>query len=897
MKRRRAEIVALCLFLAPFVLYFPVTLGQKVFFDGDISLFDYPIRVALASAFAQGRLPLWSPGMMMGFPLMGEGQIGALNPLNQILYRVLPAYRALGLEMLLHLGWMMVGTYYFARQIKLGIPSAALAAIVFAGNAYVMPFFPSLLATIAWLPWSLWLLEKLIAAKRSRARVAWFVLLCGTIVMQIFSAHPYHELFNAGMLMVYATAWRWRQSNRIDPHAHLRWWQPPGLVIAAVLIALGIGAVQLIPTFELSQVSNRARLTYDEFTIYSVELQHLLLLVAPFAQGGVYGVPGGVVGYLGILPLLLALIAPIIRRHRETLFWAGLAFGGLALAFGRNNPFYALLYNVPLFNSFRIADRFLYFFVFAAAMLSAFALDTLIDWSPRIGENRNASRDSRRLNVAVLGMIALIGIEVILAYQFSLQDWQALWGWLPLVLVLFGAVLIVGSLRRRLAREALVLAVIGVTVFDLVAFAAVFLHSKNALIPVDEFLRTPQSLAAIDSRAGQARVMAAGSLIPPFPVARESLFPYLGTVYGADGTKGVTSFFIQRTRDYTDYFSPGMLNLANVRYLTIPKFPPDETGRIVSQPSDKFALRLGKEKIDLPPTPAAVIQVDSYLENGNAAEGTPAGRIVFSFDDGTTVELALRAGIETADWAIERAPGRRAPPIARTFSAFAGARFQGHTYRARLALPQTRVVTALQVVAASDSLRIEHIRLIDDRGGDTLVDYFVGASDHSVVFRSDQTTVIENADALPRAFLIHAAEILDDAATLARLRAYTFDPRQVVLLADGDARADASPEQADDESVEIVAYQPEHVELAVTAKRQGYVILSDTWYPGWTAWLDGKPTALYRADYTFRAVKVDAGTHKIEFDYAPMSFYLGAAISVTTLMVLVLGATWMKRKS
>jgi uncharacterized membrane protein YfhO len=205
-------------------------------------------------------------------------------------------------------------------------------------------------------------------------------------------------------------------------------------------------------------------------------------------------------------------------------------------------------------------------------------------------------------------------------------------------------------------------------------------------------------------------------------------------------------------------------------------------------------------------------------------------------------------------------------------------------------------MTGLQVVALSDRLRIEHIQLLDHQGNSQLVDRYVGASNHSIVFRSDSTSVFENYDVLPRAFLLHSAQVLDDAQTLARLRAYTFDPRETALLSTGTPLDDNSPWQGDDESVEMVTYQPERVELAVTAQRPGYVILTDTWYPGWTARLDDMPTTIYRTDYAFRSIKIDAGTHKVEFEYSPASFYAGSAISIITLILLVIGALAVAKK-
>jgi uncharacterized membrane protein YfhO len=77
------------------------------------------------------------------------------------------------------------------------------------------------------------------------------------------------------------------------------------------------------------------------------------------------------------------------------------------------------------------------------------------------------------------------------------------------------------------------------------------------------------------------------------------------------------------------------------------------------------------------------------------------------------------------------------------------------------------------------------------------------------------------------------------------------------------------------------------------------VRVSDTWYPGWKARLDGQPAPLYRADYILKAVVVPPGTHEVEIYYASAVFRTGAAITWSTLsLVLLCGVVhgWRSRR-
>jgi uncharacterized membrane protein YfhO len=80
--------------------------------------------------------------------------------------------------------------------------------------------------------------------------------------------------------------------------------------------------------------------------------------------------------------------------------------------------------------------------------------------------------------------------------------------------------------------------------------------------------------------------------------------------------------------------------------------------------------------------------------------------------------------------------------------------------------------------------------------------------------------------------------------------------------------------------------------VAVQARvdREGYLVLADTWFPGWHVDVDGKPAQLLRANFAFRAVKLPPGEHTVRFSYRPLSFFLGAALTFIGLLACVL---WM----
>ena len=87
-------------------------------------------------------------------------------------------------------------------------------------------------------------------------------------------------------------------------------------------------------------------------------------------------------------------------------------------------------------------------------------------------------------------------------------------------------------------------------------------------------------------------------------------------------------------------------------------------------------------------------------------------------------------------------------------------------------------------------------------------------------------------------------------------------------------------------------YEPERIVVNVSAPTQGWLLLSDAWYPGWQARVDGKSTPVQRADVLFRAVAVPEGEHQVEWVFRPASFRLGVAVSLGTLGLLLAGVVW-----
>ncbi len=90
--------------------------------------------------------------------------------------------------------------------------------------------------------------------------------------------------------------------------------------------------------------------------------------------------------------------------------------------------------------------------------------------------------------------------------------------------------------------------------------------------------------------------------------------------------------------------------------------------------------------------------------------------------------------------------------------------------------------------------------------------------------------------------------------------------------------------------IQLISDRSDRLQIQLNVGTEGYLVVSDVWYPGWKARLDGKDVSLSRANYLFRAVPVTSGEHTVEMIYQPASFLAGLA--VTLLAILGLGITY-----
>lgn len=217
-------------------------------------------------------------------------------------------------------------------------------------------------------------------------------------------------------------------------------------------------------------------------------------------------------------------------------------------------------------------------------------------------------------------------------------------------------------------------------------------------------------------------------------------------------------------------------------------------------------------------------------------------------------------------------------------------------------VPIQRIISVLRPISAEGSAVPRNFQLDGGFLNMLNVKYFVSSKSRLPgtfrnAFGSRSGYVYTNPHYLPRAFLAKDFIVEKERTLILKyLASKDFDPEKILYLEEmpiiGSIQGAAIT--PDNDRVLIPEYKPERIKMrAWVGPKDRWLFLSDTYYPGWKASVDGKPTKIYRANYAFRAIHLQPGQHDIIWSYDPILFKIGSAITLITIFGL--GAYYVRR--
>jgi hypothetical protein len=953
-----------------FVCFFSwVFLSGKLLVGGDAFVYNYPLRTAAWDALRAGALPLWTPTVFSGYPLLSMSQLALGYPLTWG-YAILPGGYAEELFVLAPFLFAPAFAYAYARQIGRSRLAALLAGFTFTyGGVMVSPLTTGGMQTNA----LMWLPLLLVAAERARTHrfVPCLVGATAAYSMSVLTGHGQSFLYAGLLANAYGAFLSFSARDakeNLSPSSTptritlLRKLQPLAVTACGTLCGAFVGAFQILETMRAQRRSIRAAIDYEYFASGSFTPRSALLtLVAPlYTDKGV-----DVTTY--VPPLALALALFCVARHfraarardPRVTFWAAVAVVAVVLMLGGSTPLGRLIFRVPLLNLFRYPSRHAFEWSFAIATLAAYGWDEARALFERAASKRKDHERDAIIALACLVACACVGFfwwratgdppgpGLTLGWYVGLPRAQFLIWKVAFVLLTSAAVWAAWRVRSKRQRAPLAALAVAVACFFEPFIEGYHFWHLFAKVPARFYAEAATTKFLRERKREPSRAYLRVDLdVEEFDSAPRVDGANVPTLYGVENVGGFEHLILSRySRALGNVWSDGVnprpgfpadanlldprshvLDLLNTDFLvayrdlakiparTVVKngvtFATDDLG-VALAPQQTFSLEVNHPEGD---TLALVTTMSNSAQLG---DGDAIARLRVIDEGGRIVEKYLRAGADTAEWAHERADVRalvrhRLATVFDSTPGDASHGFDSHRYLALVPLGEVARVARVEIENVDNiaTLNVARASLHDSRGGrssplakSSAVASVLDAARWRVEYDDGVAVVWRNARAMPRAWLVSEVEAVDGEEALRRIRgegAREFDPRRTALLevkAEELPRLPAIATRGAIGAARVAEYEPSRIVIETDAPQPSVLIVSEIFYHGWEATVDGVSARIDLADYLLRAVAVPAGRHRVEMRYRAPAARNGAIISALTVALLIGLSVWSRRRS
>ena len=814
------------LFVLPFLFYwklFAWNPDARQIFRGDFLNQHYVWKSYSLDRIKQGELPLWNPHVLGGVAMHANPQVGVFYPPNVAL---LPFhsdgrvnYMALEALQLLHLFLAGFGMWLFLRALGLRTVAAWTgAAIVMFTGFFTTPGHHAIVLTAGWIPLNLYLAGRAVTLGGNRN----IALSAGGICLMLLAGHPQPAYYGLLLISAWAlAAGGWR--------AALRRYVP------AVVLALFMAMVQLLPTYQLARDSYRDAAGYEYTATFAFSPYFLPGALAPRGQIPLAGQDASTPFhiYVGIGTLLLAATALGCSHYRARWFFAGAAVVALLLSFGSFSFLFDMAYSLlPGFKSFRVPYRLLGLYAVSMSVLAAMGMDALSRATKRFRPRLKYLLQVALGLAAVLALWSAYGHTRLLTdpgvleprqveRMISAVDWA-------LVLVVLNTV-VFSTLLFRPGRRWAPWVLVAILVVDLGGFVKDRgQHPYSTLVRSEE--RRVQQIARAQENRGR---YVTGTNLESYSI-----------LHGTESAGGQDSLIDSRYETLLNRSmeSANALSLLNVKFVVRPG-------------SLKQVVWCGPRF----PSPLPLLDIAPDLSPMTLRPMPPASvgnlRIHWNALESARTEASIQV------------------------NAYGFIRLEESPFE--VTLPEGEKLEQIVVkVEGGSPVRLNHIELDGSPLG--LISDFV-----------DLGGIKVNLHCLPRTYFVAATPDPLDEPSVEDLECWTLLDR--VRIKDPETGATFGG-YFRGSAARIVSYEPERVEIETDSPREGYVVLADTLRPGWRAEVNGQLRPILRAQRTFRAVSVPAGLHRVVFSYRPTSLAAGGLLSAFGLLT-TLGLAFYRSKA
>ncbi|MBD3284796.1 YfhO family protein [candidate division WOR-3 bacterium] len=855
---------------------------------------------AKESIAATGEFPLWNPYIFGGLPYV-DALHGDVFYITALLRMVFSVSTVMALVFVLQIIVAGIFTYGFLRTLKVRNLAAIIGALAYMFTGAIVSFVDAghdgkvIVASL--LPAGLFFIQKAFDVETKR-KIAHFALLALVIGLALLSPHVQMTYYML-MLMAFYIIFKFFVLGVKEK----RWGfagKSLGLSFASLAVGFGISAIQFLPSWSYLPFSPRGAGGRGWLwnTSYSMPRMELMDLVNPRFSGTMDSYWGSNplkqhAEYFGIIILVLLVVGLIIAwRRRETKFFAGFGLFGLLMALGGNTIFYVIPYNIlPLLNRFRAPAMIFYTVSFSAVVVAMLGLQAFLD-NTGTGEKKKKRRLKPRKTAGIAAGVAG-GVLLILALWSSLAPGGFARG-------------LVGSIQRSAKKQTLADFIdpdsrAEMSRGDITRHLASSPLGDNSDRMAAEFGRQMVSLGINNPNAGQQEMnnimgqVLAGQGYNQFNPPGELELMYMSRVgyksltLGKNMNRisggfwlallfaaaaGLIIFFWGRMPRYRILWA-ALLAAAVFTDLWL------VDSKFVGIVRDSAGNPVSAEELYAPDQIVSFLKQDTDVYRVYHLQ--PMGRPIYRNDD----YLMLHG--------IQEVGGYHGNQLGR-YQEFIGTP-QTIMFRNPSNLRHQQFLTMLDVryiigLTPPDTTEMERYSPADQEKVRAFFSDMAFVMDSTVspyrpVYSNPRYAIYRNMSPCSRAWLCTEVEVIsEDSRILQRLKEPGFDPRRTVVLEEKPEGWQASADTLPAGTVRITSYEPNSIEISADLEKPSVLVLSENWYPYYRAWVDGEERKVYRADYTLRAVPLEAGNHQVVFRFSSPYMKAGTWITIVSLALV-----------
>lgn len=877
---RQDLIIILFLLILPFVVYSDLFINGTTMFSGDGLNYAMQDEVLRKGILDNGEIPLWNRYVVSGTPYLADIQNHLLYPIKWLLI-LFPMLVRSNIYFLIHISLAGIFMYFLLRYMNMRRCVAVLGGVLFmfSNNLVLRVNHITILSSYVWLP----LIFLFIMKSVDYDDIKYLIIAEILMGLQFFAGFPQIAFYSC--IYVYLFYLFYSISNKRSLKK---------IFLNSIFLIIGYCgfiAIQAIPLVELMLFSGREKIDFTFFIEYSYDLRELITCIFPkVCDELIYLLPSrsgmDLELYLGMLIPVLVWYK-IIMRKRD--FWTCFLFTniiiwGIISAAGTIPFLGRILFRIPLFNSFRILSRAMFLVVFSVILLGMRGLHEI--------DSQNEWKRFKVFTVfyfafLLIAYIILVVIGILLPNDYSGLKKVLIWNsdaYYTSIIVYLLFMLIVFGINKK-GKGKVTASIILLTILS---FIDIIFLNVGELYKTVKWSRTQLENDLEDfiiNNIYDKEVISyrfLNNIENWTEFAKEPVMQLdnNGIYYGIPSIGGYITF---NNPSYNKLFDIeiGM----PIRILPQASKILKSRNDILSMLSCKYIIQ-DNEK--LPPKTIGkangikyeIIDDEWNQKTIEKEVNVYESKISLSDDSKYRYDISLEAGSDLAleDVAyIDLYDVKNGTNVASKLEIKKG---ENHLTGYLIPNEPLEGEYYLRVVLVSD-YQIELKRVKVEQ---YLLDK--AKQDYKKIYSNSSQSIYENLEVKP---ILFSTDFLEKAEKEGYMHD-DHDYSRTCYVEGVDLISDY--EKA---TIENITVKNNYVSGIAFSENQSFVNMSQCYYPGWRAYVDGKRVPLYKVNGIIQGCKIDFGQHFVEFKFKPLSFYLGAGITGLTITIWIIFLYYGKR--